>query len=48
MTKADIAKVEEVLAFDGRIERDEWIAQAKELLAGKPPRAKTDKARKKG
>ncbi len=47
MTKADIAKAEEVLSFDGRIEREEWIEQAKELLAGKAPRAKTDKARKK-
>ncbi|WP_350335554.1 50S ribosomal protein L21 [Coralliovum pocilloporae] len=30
----DIAKVDEVLNFKGRIERDDWIAQAKEL-AGK-------------
>jgi large subunit ribosomal protein L21 len=39
----DIAKLDEELKFGGRIERDEWVEQAKELLAGKPPRAKTDK-----
>ena len=31
----------------GRVAREEWIEQAKELLAGKPPRAKSDKARAK-
>lgn len=40
---ADVAKLDEELKLGGRIERDEWIEQAKELLAGKPPRAKTDK-----
>ncbi|MGB3388323.1 MAG: 50S ribosomal protein L21 [Pseudaminobacter sp.] len=39
----DIAKLDEDLKLGGRIERDEWVEQAKELLAGKPPRAKTDK-----
>lgn len=39
----DIAKLDEDLKLGGRIERDEWIEQAKELLAGKPPRAKADK-----
>ncbi len=48
MSKADIATAEKVLAFDGRIQREEWIAQAKELLAGKAPRAAVDKAKKKG
>jgi large subunit ribosomal protein L21 len=40
--KKDIAKFDEELDFAGRIERDEWVAQAKELIAGKPPRAKVD------
>lgn len=40
--KADVAKFDEELDFKGRIERDEWVAQAKDLVAGKPPRAKVD------
>lgn len=32
--KADITKVDEVLNFRGRIERDEWIKQAKALAKG--------------
>jgi NADH-quinone oxidoreductase subunit E len=32
--KADIAKVDEVLNFRGRIERDDWIKQAKALAKG--------------
>ena len=39
----DIAKLDDELKLGGRIERDEWVEQAKELLAGKPPRAKADK-----
>jgi large subunit ribosomal protein L21 len=39
----DIAKLDEELKLGGRIERDEWVEQAGELMAGKPPRAKTDK-----
>jgi large subunit ribosomal protein L21 len=39
----DIAKLDAELKLGGRIERDEWIEQAKELMAGKPPRAKADK-----
>jgi large subunit ribosomal protein L21 len=38
-----IAKLDAELKLGGRIERDEWVAQAKELMAGKPPRAKADK-----
>ncbi len=30
-TKEDIAKIDEALSFKGRIERDEWLKQAKEL-----------------
>ena len=37
------AKLEEIGAL-GRAESDEWQEQAKELLAGKPPRAKVDQA----
>ena len=40
--KADVAKFDDELEFHGRIERDEWVAQAKDLVAGKPPRAKVD------
>ena len=43
LKKADIARLDEELGLGGRIERDEWVAQAKELLAGKPPRAQVDK-----
>jgi large subunit ribosomal protein L21 len=41
-TKTDVAKFDEELDFKGRIERDEWVDQANELIAGKPPRAKAD------
>ncbi|MCF6343970.1 MAG: 50S ribosomal protein L21 [Devosiaceae bacterium] len=40
--KADIERVDSELKFGGRIEREEWIEQAKELIAGKAPRAKID------
>jgi len=33
-TEQDIASVNTHLNFPGRIERDEWVAQAKELMAG--------------
>jgi large subunit ribosomal protein L21 len=46
-TEADVERVETELKQKGRVAREEWIEQAKELLAGKPPRAKTDKARSK-
>ncbi len=42
LKKKDAAKLDEDLALGGRIEREEWVAQAKELIAGKPPRAKVD------
>jgi large subunit ribosomal protein L21 len=44
MSADDAAKMDEELKLGGRTEREEWIEQAKELLAGKPPRAKTDQA----
>ena len=45
MSDADVAKMDEALELRGRATREEWVEQAKELLAGKPPRAKTDRAR---
>jgi large subunit ribosomal protein L21 len=45
MTEADVEKAEAHLKQKGRFAREEWIEQAKELMAGKPPRAKSDKAR---
>ena len=41
-TADDIADYDAKLDLKGRIEREEWIEQAKELMAGKAPRAKTD------
>ena len=45
MTDADIANVEKELKFPGRIKREEWQEQARELMAGKPSRAKVDRDR---
>jgi large subunit ribosomal protein L21 len=42
--EAEIEKWNEELKLRGRITREEWVEQAKELLAGKPPRAKVDQA----
>src|SRR5690606_19019037 len=36
LKKKDVAKLDEELSLGGRIEREEWVAQAKELMAGKP------------
>ena len=33
-TAEDIARVDEALSFKGRIEREEWVEQAKKLIAG--------------
>jgi large subunit ribosomal protein L21 len=43
-SEADVAKWDEELKLRGRAAREEWVEQAKELLAGKPPRAKADQA----
>jgi large subunit ribosomal protein L21 len=40
----DVATFDKELALRGRAKREEWVEQAKELLAGKPPRAKADQA----
>ena len=39
-----LGRLDKELALRGRVVREEWIEQAKELLAGKPPRAKVDQA----
>jgi large subunit ribosomal protein L21 len=41
-TAEDIARIDGELSFRGRIEREDWVGQAKDLIAGKPPRAKAD------
>ncbi len=41
-TADDVAKYDAELELHGRAERDEWVEQAKNLVAGKPPRAKAD------
>ncbi|WP_088345742.1 MULTISPECIES: 50S ribosomal protein L21 [Rhodomicrobium] len=41
-TPAEIERIDTELSFKGRIEREEWVQQAKDLIAGKPPRAKVD------
>jgi large subunit ribosomal protein L21 len=43
-TEGDVAKWDKELALRNRATREEWVEQAKELLAGKPPRAKADQA----
>ena len=43
-TQDDLAKWDEELKLRGRATREEWVVQAQELLAGKPPRAKADQA----
>jgi large subunit ribosomal protein L21 len=44
-TPEDVTRIEADIKQKGRVAREEWIEQAKELMAGKPPRAKTDQAR---
>ena len=42
MDEEAMAKLDDELKLGGRTVREEWVEQAKELLAGKPPRAKID------
>jgi large subunit ribosomal protein L21 len=44
--EADVEKWNTELKLAGRATREEWVEQARELLAGKPPRAKVDQAEK--
>ena len=48
MTDAEAEKVEHDIKFHGRITREEWREQARELMAGQAPRAKTDRDRAAG
>lgn len=43
-TADDVAKWDAELALRGRATREEWVEQARDLLAGNPPRAKADQA----
>jgi large subunit ribosomal protein L21 len=43
---ATIEKLDTELKLGGRATKEEWVEQAKELLAGKEPRAKADQAEK--
>ncbi len=43
MTKQNVEALEAKGHFSHRIAREEWVEQAKELLDGKPPRAKIDR-----
>jgi large subunit ribosomal protein L21 len=45
MTAEQVEAAEAHLKQKGRFAREEWIEQAKELADGKPPRAKSDRAR---
>lgn len=49
LSVAELAALDAKLGLKGRSDREDWIVQAKELLAGKTPRAKADqvKAKKK-
>jgi large subunit ribosomal protein L21 len=46
LTPEEIEKIEAEIKMPGRIAREEWAEQARELSAGKPPRAKVDKEAK--
>jgi len=48
MTDKDIEEVEDDIKFHGRIKREEWQEQARELMAGKAPRSKVDRDRAAG
>jgi predicted RecB family nuclease len=41
----ELAAIDAKLGFKGRSVREDWLAQARELVTGAAPRAKTDKAR---
>src|SRR5262245_56743446 len=46
LSAEEIEKIEAEIKMPGRIAREEWAEQARELAAGKPPRAKVDKEAK--
>jgi predicted RecB family nuclease len=45
LSAAELADLDSALNLKGRTAREDWIAQAKELVAGKAPRAKVDQAK---
>jgi large subunit ribosomal protein L21 len=45
LTPDQIEAIETALKSKGRVARDEWIAQARDLVDGKAPRAKADRAK---
>jgi predicted flap endonuclease-1-like 5' DNA nuclease len=45
MSEDDISALDEKLDLRGRSQREEWIAQAQELIMGHAPRAKIDQDR---
>ena len=45
-SESEAEKVDTDMELRGRVLRDDWVGQAKDLLAGKPPRAKIDQASK--
>ena len=45
---AGVADLEGKLQIGEKIEHEQWVAQAKELMGGKAPRAKVDQAKKAG
>jgi predicted flap endonuclease-1-like 5' DNA nuclease len=45
LNTAELAALDEKLGLKGRTAREGWIGQARDLIAGKPPRAKVDQAK---
>ncbi len=45
MSDETIFALDEKLGLKGKSKREEWVEQAKEIVSGKAPRAKTDQAR---
>ncbi len=45
MNDEAIFALDEKLGLKGKTKREDWVEQAKEIVAGKAPRAKTDQAR---
>jgi small subunit ribosomal protein S2 len=45
LTPAKISELDEKLKLKGRIAREEWMQQAQDLIAGKPPREKAEQVR---
>lgn len=45
LSAAELAALDSKLALKGRTAREDWISQAQDLVAGRPPRAKVDQAK---